>query len=509
MSKRLVRLGLILVSTLTISCHYFGNKEDKIFGKNFTISFFEPNYSLDWHRETNLPSQVMITNLMEGLVDYIEDEDGTTHEVAALALKWEANKTNTEWTFKLKPEMTWSDGVPLSSQHFLTSFKRLLSPDTKSPAADVLFDLKNAQEFNEGKITDFEQVGVKAPDDSTLIFTLNQPKPRFSQVLTHLSTYPMRQENIDLFRGKGGKVDDLPWIGAFKTTYISRRRVLLVENKKYRERYSGIKKVEVLLDIKKEKALKLMKERKVDLAFNIADNFVVKNLIQISAPAFDNIQLTFNCLIKPFNNAVARRVVGHSLNREELMHALPEMEPLGSVIPPGVKGFESNRGLKFDPDMATLVLKNSGMINEYKKYSFDLYVSDPSLTSLAAAVEDQLKKQLGMDLTIVNSKFNPESKKPSMTLEYIRGRNLDPSSYLSKFDRKSDKNISGWKNPNYDEFVRKQIFSQAQHLLLEREIPVVPLLSLSHGMMILGEVKGLRQNFLRFVDLKEITMERR
>lgn len=54
-----------------------------------------------------------------------------------------------------------------------------------------MFYIKGAKEFNEGKITDFSQVGVKVVDDKTLEVTLTNPTPYFLGLLSFYTYYPV------------------------------------------------------------------------------------------------------------------------------------------------------------------------------------------------------------------------------------------------------------------------------------------------------------------------------
>ena len=47
----------------------------------------------------------------------------------------------------------------------------------------MLYNIKGAEEYNTGKITDFSQVGVKAVDEKTLEVTLTAPADYFLSML--------------------------------------------------------------------------------------------------------------------------------------------------------------------------------------------------------------------------------------------------------------------------------------------------------------------------------------
>ena len=47
---------------------------------------------------------------------------------------------------------------------FVFSWKRILTPLLGAQYADMLYVIKNAENFNKGNLTDFSKVGVKAID---------------------------------------------------------------------------------------------------------------------------------------------------------------------------------------------------------------------------------------------------------------------------------------------------------------------------------------------------------
>ncbi len=505
----MIRIALLTVLTLVLtSCQVFNRSLEVKSQRSIVLGFNEGKVNLDWQKEMNLPSILLVTNLMEGMVSY--ETDGTQFKIVpSLAESWEQKNSGVDWIFKLRAGVNWSDGKPLTSVHFLNSLKRLLAPETLSPYADVLFSVKGAREYHSGKIKNFDEVGIKSVDPKTIVFHLIAPNSHFLESLAHFSTFPMRDEHLELFNGKVKKVEAIPWIGVFKISIWGKRKIQVVENKKYRLPGGMLDKVDFLIDVKKEKLSKLLKDHKADGVFN-SEQSKLKNTKTYISPAFEYFQLTFDCLQKPFTNPILRRVIALSINKEELSKLIPNTEPLGGVIPPGISGYESNRGMRFDPEMAGLVLKNANMTHDLKKFDYDLYVSPtPVLLQVAAVLKDQLKRNLDMDIKIVQSPFDPATKRPSLILERLQGRSMNPLYYLGQFEKLSDRNRSGWKSRAYEDFLKKPLLARAQHLLVEEEIPVIPLFSTHNTLLASNQVKGVRQNFMKYVDLKEVAIEKR
>jgi oligopeptide transport system substrate-binding protein len=102
--------------------------------------------TLDLQLSTGVPESRILTALFEGLVaDHPSDDDTMAPGVAT---RWEHNEDLTEWTFHLRPEAKWSDGVPLTSADFIFSYHRMLSPGLAAAYAPMLHSIRNAETYN-------------------------------------------------------------------------------------------------------------------------------------------------------------------------------------------------------------------------------------------------------------------------------------------------------------------------------------------------------------------------
>ena len=61
--------------------------------------------------------------------------------------------------------------------------------------ADIVTSVvKNAQAYYAGNVTDFNEVGVKAPDDKTVVYTLEAPTPYFLSMLSYVCYMPVNAD---------------------------------------------------------------------------------------------------------------------------------------------------------------------------------------------------------------------------------------------------------------------------------------------------------------------------
>ncbi|MFM8313048.1 MAG: peptide ABC transporter substrate-binding protein, partial [Deltaproteobacteria bacterium] len=151
---------------------------------------------LDPHITTGVPEFHILMNLMEGLV---AKHPKTLEPIPGVAEKWKMSKDGKTYTFFLRKNAKWSNGDAVTAQDFIYSWSRLLKAETASEYAYQAFYIKNGKAFNEGKIKDPAQLGVKAIDPYTLEIQLENPTPFFLSLLFHHSLYPVHQATVEKF----------------------------------------------------------------------------------------------------------------------------------------------------------------------------------------------------------------------------------------------------------------------------------------------------------------------
>ena len=92
----------------------------------------------------------------------------------------------------------------MTAEDYVWSWQRILTPSLGSQYPDMLYYVQNAEEFHNGTIDDFSNVGVKAINSKTLEVTLKEPTPFFLGLLSHYSTWPVHKPTVL----KYGTMDD-------------------------------------------------------------------------------------------------------------------------------------------------------------------------------------------------------------------------------------------------------------------------------------------------------------
>ncbi|MEG2144672.1 MAG: ABC transporter substrate-binding protein, partial [Oscillospiraceae bacterium] len=111
----------------------------------------------------------VINNLFEGLM---RDIGGGKLDYA-IAESHTVSEDLLTYTFKIRPDVKWSDGKPLTAKDFEFSWKRVCDPATASEYSFIMAPyIVGGEDFLNGKGSK-DDMGVKAIDDATLEVKLN------------------------------------------------------------------------------------------------------------------------------------------------------------------------------------------------------------------------------------------------------------------------------------------------------------------------------------------------
>jgi len=132
-------------------------------GGTIRVAHMTPAGAVDPLTVTDAAGLVLINQTGEFLID---DDSETLTLRPALALSWSSNATGDVWTFKLRPNVKFHDGQPMTAKDVAATFNRLADPGAGSAALSVL---KGVLSKN----------SAKAVDDHTVEFHLDAPNGNF------------------------------------------------------------------------------------------------------------------------------------------------------------------------------------------------------------------------------------------------------------------------------------------------------------------------------------------
>ena len=176
------------------------------------INGAEPE-SLDPAIITGQPELRAVQGLFEGLTRL---DPKTARPIPGLAERWEISPDGLVYLFHLRTNLVWSTGEPIRSDDLVNSWIRALNPATGSDYAGQLFYLKNAEDFNAGKIKDPARVGVHAVDPFTVRVELNHPTAFFLDLCAFPTLYVVPRQTIESHGDRWLMVRPLPSSGPYE-----------------------------------------------------------------------------------------------------------------------------------------------------------------------------------------------------------------------------------------------------------------------------------------------------
>ncbi len=425
----------------------------------------------------------------------------------ALAEKWEISPDGRTYVFHLRTNLVWSTGEPIRADDVVYSWIRALSPATASSYAGQLFYLKNAEDFNAGKITDPSLVGVRALDPFTVRVELNQPTAFFLDLCAFQTLEVVPRRTIEKYGDNWLMARPLPVSGAYElVAWRINDKVRLRKNPRYWDAAGTKTELADFLPIgSPTTALNLYETGAADIVWD--KDLVPDELVDVllkrpdfhSYPILGTYFIRFNTTKKPFDDPRVRRALGLAIDRERITRKITRAgeEPADHFTPSGIARYHPPKGPGYDPKKARELLAEAGYPGGRGfprfEYMFNAEAGGAAKIHAKVAVELQQmwRDELGIDMELRQVEWKvylaDEGK-----LDYDLDRSSwigdynDPDTFLNLFMSDNANNRTGWKNEKYDELMREgdmqtdpskreQLFRQAELILVRDECPVIPL----------------------------------
>lgn len=192
------------------AAEYLAWVKEFLTGKGYTIkNEYNMGYSGDPQTWDVLATSLSadseaIINTYDGLVEY--DQKNVLQ--GALAESWEVSDDGLTYTFHLRQGLKWVDSqgrevADVKADDFVAGMQHMCDV---AGGLEYLVDgiIVNAGEYINGDVTDFAQVGVAAPDDYTVVYTLTKPTSYFITMLGYGVFAPMSRTYYESQGGKFG-----------------------------------------------------------------------------------------------------------------------------------------------------------------------------------------------------------------------------------------------------------------------------------------------------------------
>lgn len=460
--------------------------------------------SLDPHLVTGVPEGQIIEALIEGLITHHPTDD--LQPEPGVAESWEHNADFTVWKFKLRNNARWTNGDPVTAGDFVYSWQRILSPELGSEYSEMLYVIRNAQEFHQGRLKDFGQVGVKALDDHRLEVQLNGSTPYFLSMLKHASFFPVNPRAVEKFGGMTDRqsgwstAQNYVGNGAFRLKQWTTNQIIKVEKNPAYWDAARVKLKEInffpIDNVKTEETSFL--GGRLHLTNTVSPDkiavFRKSHPQELQAqPYLGTYFYRINITRKPFDDQRVREALNLAIDRKLLVERVTKggQAPASGFVPQGLQSYPAATRIQFDPQRARQLLAQAGYPGGkgFPKKEILINTSE-SHRKIAEAIQAMWRQHLGIDVGIYNqewkvyldsqSKLDYDLARAGWIADYVY-----PMTFLEIFTAGNGNNDTGWRNPRYDALIRQaqgaadeaqrmELMQQAEAVLLA-DMPVIPI----------------------------------
>lgn len=205
--KRWVLSCLLLVSLfLGLVTNQVQAKEENIQKQDYIGFYGMDPETFDYLYTYKVIDSQHFANFIDGLIEH----DSYGNLVGAIATDWEERENSTIWRFHLRQGVKWyTDGgeeyAEVTAHDFVAGLHH--AADFQSQTLYLVQSvIKNLDSYINGEVS-FDEVGVKAIDDYTLEYHLNQSTPYFPTMTTYSILLPVNQTFLES-KGVGCKLGE-------------------------------------------------------------------------------------------------------------------------------------------------------------------------------------------------------------------------------------------------------------------------------------------------------------
>ena len=476
-------------------------------------------------------------NVLNSLYETLLELDDNDVAQPAAAETYEVSEDGLTYTFHLRDDGVWSNGDPVTAQDFVFAWQKALDPVVASDYAYMLFFIHNAEQYlnyqgyaldpaaweeaNPDKDppaeTNWEDVGVETPDDSTIVVTLDDPLPYAPYLFTFKTMAPINQKfyeevGADVY---GTDADKLCTNGAYTIEEWSHNSYVKVKKNPNFHDADSITVEEITYNIvtNANSAVNSFLSGELDFVTMSTGELIdqVKNagyevVNQDPSAAF---YMYVNCNNEYMSNVNLRRALALSFDKQAMIDAVYKNGnlPMTSFTPPAVMGAnESSFQAALQEELGDLAPAN-GDVEAAKGY-FETALSelgitaadlngklsidvsdDPTAQAQAAFYQEQWRQNLGIEVTInpmqatqVNS--NRQNGNFVMSISGWSPDYNDPMTFLDLWVTGGGNNDTNWSNAEYDQLIadatvekdenaRQEMFYKCEQILFD-EYPIIP-----------------------------------
>jgi oligopeptide transport system substrate-binding protein len=398
--------------------------------------------------------------------------------------------------------------------------------------------MKGVEDYFKGKITDFDQVGVKALDDHTLQIELVSPTPYLLSLLQYPAWFPVNPKTILKFGTISTR--DTKWIlpenfvgnGPFKLkSWKSNDVIEMVRNPLYWDaatvKLNGINFYFIENQSTEDRAFQAGQlHRTCWVQLDKIPYYQLKRPEYLRIDPWKAVYLyRLNVERKPLDNPKVRLALNLAVNREAIVKNITRQneQPATGFVPPGMGNYYALKVITHNPDKARQLLAEAGYPGGKGFPTFTILINmGEAPRVIAEAIQQMWKEELSINVKIESQEWKVcLDTQEHMNYDIARsgriGDFMDPVTFLDIWTTGNRNNKTHWGDPKYDELihraartrdakVRLNTLRQAEELFLSKP-PVILIYWYTRAYLIQPSVKNwnplsLDNHNYKFIDLE-------
>jgi oligopeptide transport system substrate-binding protein len=477
--------------------------------------------SLDPHRARSTESMQVLRDLFEGLTRL----DHAAAPIPGAAQSWSMSDDGRVYTFKLRPNLRWSNGDPLLAEDFVAGLRRLVDPATASQYAEVIDVIVNASDIVAGK-RPVESLGAASPDTTTVVISLATPAPYLPGLLAHPSCSPLHRASLAKLGDRFARAGDQVSNGAFVLKeWLQGSFVRAERNRNYwndaATRIDGVKYLQIADENAELRAYRAGELHVTAVVPRGQFDWIRENLAAELhvAPQMSTYYYGFNLDRPKFQDLRVRRALSMVIDRERLANSVLRVGELPAYgwVPPGVLDYQSQ---VFDyaatpmPQRIAEAQKLLAAAGYTRDKPLDLelrYNNGEVHTKCAVAVASMWKEALGVSARLAGVEFKSmiqDIDRRDIDLYRLSwvGDYNDPYTFLQYMKAGFGINLMHYASKDYDALLdsaarqvdvakRRGLLEQAERTALA-DHPLIPLYFYVNKHLVKPEVRGWYDNLM-------------
>lgn len=354
--RRAWGIGLVLLAVVAVSTATAAPPKDAM-----VIGLLAEPVTMDPPQITDLNSTRVIKRMFEGLT---AQELGTYKIIPGLAQSWDISKDGLTYTFRLRPNVKFHDGTPLTAEAVKFCFDRQMNDQGPFYATGTYPYVKGFL----GNVA-----GVEVVNPTTVQIRLKSPLTPFLQYLAHHSLYIYSPDALK----KWGKdiVKHPVGTGPFKLeTWEPGVRVVLARNDQYWDGAPKVRQAIYVPIIEAQARLSAIKTGEIDMTMDVppdslADLRKDPDVVVAETNSSAVWYVALNTRHAALKDKRVRQALNYAVQKDAIIRdilkgtAIVATTPLSPVYGPYHE--DKTQRYQYDPEKAKALLKEAGFANGF------------------------------------------------------------------------------------------------------------------------------------------------